>query len=63
VLFQAALLAGIISMAIILYKHQLDIGETVSTWLTGVKSLNITAVILLLAWSLSNIMKELKTAE
>ena len=63
VLFQAALLAGIISMAIILYKHQLDVGETVSTWLTGVKSLNITAVILLLAWSLSSIMKELKTAE
>ena len=63
VLFQAALLAGIISMGIILYKHQLDIGETVNTWLTGVKSLNITAVILLLAWSLSSVMKELKTAE
>jgi len=45
VLFQAALLAGIASMGIILYKHQLDIGDTINTWLTGVKSLNITAVI------------------
>jgi Na+/H+ antiporter NhaC len=63
VLFQAALLAGIVSMLMALYKRQLDLGETVNTWLTGVKSLNITAVILLLAWSLSSVMKELKTAE
>ncbi|MDY6822152.1 MAG: Na+/H+ antiporter NhaC family protein, partial [Deferribacterota bacterium] len=63
VLFQAALLASIFSAVMTIIKRQFAVTEAINTWLTGVKSLNLTAVILLLAWSLSAVMKELKTAE
>ena len=62
VLFQAALVAGIVALAIAIGKKILKVDEAISTWIQGVKSLNITAVILLLAWSLSGIIKELGTA-
>ncbi|WP_291329852.1 Na+/H+ antiporter NhaC family protein [Desulfovibrio sp. UCD-KL4C] len=62
VLFQAALIAGIVALAIAIGKRILKVDEAISTWIQGVKSLNITAVILLLAWSLSGIIKELGTA-
>ncbi|WP_320169519.1 Na+/H+ antiporter NhaC family protein [Maridesulfovibrio sp.] len=62
VLFQAALIAGIVAMGIAICKRIMKVDEVISTWVQGVKSLNITAVILLLAWSLSGIIKELGTA-
>ncbi|WP_027179954.1 Na+/H+ antiporter NhaC family protein [Maridesulfovibrio bastinii] len=62
VLFQAALISGMIAMAMAIGKKILKIDEAVSIWVQGIKSLNITAVILLLAWSLSGIIKELGTA-
>ncbi|TIH18495.1 Na+/H+ antiporter NhaC family protein [Marinifilum sp. JC120] len=62
VLFQAALIAGIVALAMAIGKKIMKIDEAISTWVQGVKSLNITAVILLLAWSLSGIIKELGTA-
>ena len=62
VLFQAALFAGIVALCIAIFKKILPVQEAVATWVQGVKSLNITAVILLLAWSLSGIIKELGTA-
>ncbi|CAG36431.1 Na+/H+ antiporter NhaC family protein [Desulfotalea psychrophila] len=62
VLFQAALIAGLVAMVIAVGKRILSMEQAVSTWIQGVKSLNITAVILLLAWSLSGMIKELGTA-
>ena len=62
VLFQSALLAGIVALCIAIFRGILPVGEAVSTWVQGVKSLNITAVILILAWSLSGTIKELGTA-
>ena len=62
VLFQAALLAGIVSMAMGIFKKIFTVEEAITTWILGIKSMNITAVILLLAWSLSGIIKELGTA-
>lgn len=61
-LFQAALLAGIVGMAMGVSKSIFSVEEAISTWVQGIKSMNITAVILLLAWSLSGIIKELGTA-
>tara|TARA_Y100001954_G_scaffold237635_1_gene302016 strand:- start:42570 stop:43142 length:573 start_codon:yes stop_codon:yes gene_type:complete len=40
----------------------MPVKDAIETFVTGVKSMNITAVILLLAWSLSGVMKELGTA-
>jgi Na+/H+ antiporter NhaC len=62
VLFQAALIAGILAVLIGICRGILKLEQAVSIWVQGVKSLNITAVILLLAWSLSAIIKELGTA-
>ena len=62
VLFQAALVASLVAIAMAILKRIMSIKEAIETFVTGVKSMNITAVILLLAWSLSGIMKELGTA-
>ena len=62
VLFQAALVAGIVALLMCIVRGIMPVGEAIQTWIQGVKSLNITAVILLLAWSLSGIIKELGTA-
>ncbi|GAB7021476.1 Na+/H+ antiporter NhaC family protein [Salidesulfovibrio brasiliensis] len=62
VLFQAALIAGIVGMGMAVFKRILPVKVAIETWITGVKSMNITAVILLLAWSLSGVIKELGTA-
>jgi Na+/H+ antiporter NhaC len=62
VLFQAALLACLVAMAMAVFKKIMTIEETLTVWVQGVKSLVITAVILLLAWSLSGVIKELGTA-
>lgn len=62
VLFQAALVASLVALAMAMIKKVMPIKEAIETWVMGVKSMNITAVILLLAWSLSGVMKELGTA-
>lgn len=62
VLFQAALIASIVAIGMAILKKIMPIKEAIETFVTGVKSMNITAVILLLAWSLSGVMKELGTA-
>jgi len=62
VLFQAALVASLVAMGMAVFKKALPVKDAIETWITGVKSMNITAVILLLAWSLSGVIKELGTA-
>lgn len=62
VLFQAALIACIVAFAIGLYQKCFTLNEAVNTWVTGVSGLCITGVILLLAWSLSSVIKEMGTA-
>jgi len=62
VLFQAALIASLVAILMAVAKKTMPIKDAIETWITGVKSMNITAVILLLAWSLSGVIKELGTA-
>lgn len=63
VLFQAALFAGIVAMAMGIFQKIFNLHDAVETWIHGMKSLVITGVILLLAWSLSSVIKELGTAK
>lgn len=63
VLFQAALFASIVAMVMGVVQKIFTIDEAVDTWVEGMKSLIITGVILLLAWSLSSVIKELGTAK
>lgn len=62
VLFQAALFASIIAIIMGVAKKIFTVNEAIETWVNGMKSLLITGVILLLAWSISGAMKDLGTA-
>ncbi len=62
VIFEAALLASLVAIAMGLKQKIFNLHEAIETWVFGVKALVITAVILILAWSLSSVMKDLGTA-
>jgi len=61
-LFQSALLASVVSILMaVLQKIKFE--DAISEWVNGMKTIVITGVILLLAWSLGDIIKELGTAD
>lgn len=62
-LFQAAVLASIVAIAMGVIKKIFTVSEAVDVWVDGMKGLIITGVILLLAWSLSSVIKDLGTAD
>lgn len=61
-LFQSALFASIVAIAMGVFKKIFTFTEAVEVWVDGMKGLIITGVILILAWSLSSVIKELGTA-
>ncbi|PRY82767.1 Na+/H+ antiporter NhaC family protein [Alkalibacterium olivapovliticus] len=63
VLFQAALIASIIALVMGVVKGHFTFGKGIDIWVSGMKTLMITGVILVLAWSLSGVMGELGTAD
>ncbi|MPB11392.1 Na+/H+ antiporter NhaC family protein [Campylobacter coli] len=63
VLFQAALFAAIVAIFIGVYRKIFNFKEAVETWIYGWKTMIFTIVLLLFAWSLSSIVKELGTPE
>lgn len=63
VLFQAALLASLVAMAMGVSQKTFTWGQAVEAWINGMKSLIITGAVLLLAWSLSEVITDLGTAQ
>lgn len=63
VLFQASLMASIIALIMGVTERRFDVTEGIEQWFEGMKSLVSTGGVLLLAWSLSSIMKEVGTAD
>ncbi|MFA9397528.1 MAG: Na+/H+ antiporter NhaC family protein [Clostridiaceae bacterium] len=63
VLFQSSLFACIVAIIMGMFQKIFTLKEGIDTWVQGLKSLMITGVILLLAWSLSSVIKELGTAD
>lgn len=63
VLFQAALISSIIALIMGVMQGHFTFGKGIDIWVSGMKTLIITGVILLLAWSLSGIMNDLGTAD
>ncbi|GAA0354697.1 Na+/H+ antiporter NhaC family protein [Alkalibacterium iburiense] len=63
VLFQAALISSIIALIMGVIQGHFTFGKGIDIWVSGMKTLIITGVILLLAWSLSGIMNDLGTAD
>ena len=62
-LFQAALLASIVAIVIAVLQKIMTIEEAISEWVGGMKTIVITGVILLLAWSLGGVIGDLGTAD
>ncbi|AYE34418.1 Na+/H+ antiporter NhaC family protein [Clostridium septicum] len=62
-LFQSALVASIVTIIMGVLKGIFTLSEAIDTWIDGMKPLLITGVILILAWSLSSVIKELGTAK
>lgn len=63
VLFQAAIIATIVAIIMAFCKKIFSVSKAVEIWVDGMKPLVITGVILILAWSLSSVIKELGTAK
>ena len=59
-LFQSALFAGIVAMVMGVCKKIFTVSEAIDVWVDGMKTLVITGVILICAWSLSSVIKELR---
>ncbi|GAB6168642.1 Na+/H+ antiporter NhaC family protein [Clostridium carnis] len=62
-LFQSALIASIVAIAMGVFKKIFTLSEAIDTWIDGMKPLIITGVILILAWSLGSVIKDLGTAK
>lgn len=61
-LLQAAIFSSIVAIAMGVFKKIFTISEAIEVWIDGMKGLIITGVILILAWSLGSLIKELGTA-
>lgn len=62
-LFQSALISSIITIVLAVVRKIFTVQEAIENWIEGMKGLLITGVILLLAWSLSSVLKEVGTAK
>lgn len=62
-LLQSALIASIVAIVMAVFKKIFTVSEAIEVWIDGMKPLLITGVILILAWSLSSVIKELGTAK
>lgn len=62
VLFESALFASIVTVIIGVWQKIFSIKESIEIWVAGWKTMIITVVILLLAWSLSSVIKDLGTS-
>ena len=62
-LLQSALFSTVVAIVMAVWKKIFTISEAIEVWIDGMKGLIITGVILILAWSLGSVIKELGAAE
>ncbi|WP_195946283.1 Na+/H+ antiporter NhaC family protein [Paraclostridium bifermentans] len=62
-LFQSSIISSIVAILMAVSKNIFKVSEAIEIWIDGMKSLLMTAVILILAWSLSSVIKDLGTAK
>lgn len=62
-LIWAAIFASIVAGAVALINKTMSLNETFTSWVDGCKSLFITAVILILAWSIGSVVADVGTAK
>lgn len=62
-LFQSSVIATVVAIIMGVSKKIFTLSEGIDIWIDGMKGLLMTGVILILAWSLSSVIKELGTAK
>lgn len=62
-LLQSALLASIVGIVMAVGESIYTVGEAINVWIDGMKTIVITGVILLLAWSLGAVIGDVGTAD
>ncbi|WP_373601105.1 Na+/H+ antiporter NhaC family protein [Paraclostridium bifermentans] len=62
-LFQSSVIATAVAIIMGVSKKIFTLSEGIDIWIDGMKGLLMTGVILILAWSLSSVIKELGTAK
>ncbi|MFA5858773.1 MAG: Na+/H+ antiporter NhaC family protein [Elusimicrobiota bacterium] len=63
VMFQAAFLGCVVSIIMGMCQKVFDLSEAIDVWIKGMQALMITCAILILAWALSSVIKDLGTAK
>lgn len=61
-LFQSALLASIVAIVMAVAQKIMTIEQAIAEWVNGMKTIVITGVILLLAWTLGGVIHDVGTA-
>ena len=62
-LLQSAIFSTVVAIVMAVWKKIFTISEAIEVWIDGMKGRIITGVILILAWSLGSVIKELGAAE
>lgn len=61
-LLQSSIFSSVVAIVMGVSKKIFTLGEAIDVWIDGMKGLIITGVILILAWSLGSVIRELGTA-
>jgi Na+/H+ antiporter NhaC len=63
VLMWASFLGVMVAMALSVSQKIMTVGEVINSWLSGVKSMVLAMIILILAWAIGDICEDLMTAQ
>lgn len=63
VLIWGALSSSIVAIGMVVVQRIVSLGDACKAWIDGVHSMVLAMIILVMAWSLSAVIKDLKTAE
>lgn len=63
VLLWSAIVASIVAISLAVFQKIMGLEESIDAWVDGAKGLFITVIILILAWSLGSITKEIGAAD
>ncbi len=62
VLMWASFIGGIVAIGMALYQKLLTLNTSITAWISGIRSMVVGGIILVLAWTIGDICKELLTA-
>ena len=62
VLMWASFIGGVVAIGMAIYQKLLTLNTSITAWISGIRSMVVGGIILVLAWTIGDICKELLTA-